>query len=68
MANLIFLSIAIICQGASLAQVSTSYDFIAAFLKRLLASDHCANKLKKKNNKWQIDTKGKNLSHKSILN
>lgn len=54
MANLIFLSIAIICQGASLAQVSTSYDFIAAFLKRLLimismiASDHCANKLKKK--------------------
>lgn len=54
MANLIFLSIAIICQGASLAQVSTSYDFIAAFLKRLLimisitASDDSANKLNKK--------------------
>lgn len=54
MANLIFLSIAIICQGASFAQVSTSYDFIAAFLKRLLimisitASDDCANKLNKK--------------------
>ena len=54
MANLIFLSIAIICQGASFAQVSTSYDFIAAFLKRLLimisitASDDSANKLNKK--------------------